>query len=85
MQEQQMKDPELAKLMVYLKTKTLPEDPQEAKLIGNLARKGYFVVDDVLYYEGTDIPNRQRMVVPKHLKEEVMNEHHDTMYAGHFQ
>jgi len=42
-QKQQMKDPELAKLMVYLKTKTLPEDPQEAKVIGNLARKGYFV------------------------------------------
>ena len=83
-QEQQKQDPELLKLMEYLEERKLPDDLQEAKVIMNLARKGYFVVDNVLYYEGSDVPNRRQLVVPRHLREQVMSEHHDTAYAGHF-
>ena len=83
-QQQQQQDLELLKLIDYLKSRTLPEDSQEAKVIVNLARKGYFVVDDVLYYEGMDVPNRRRIVVPKHLREQIVSEHHNTPYAGHF-
>ena len=83
-QQEQQWDLELLKLINYLKSRTLPEDPQEAKVLTNLARKGYFVVDDVLYYEGVDVPNRCRVVVPTHLREEIVSEHHDTAYAGHF-
>ena len=47
----------------------------------NLARKGYFfVVDNVLYFEGSDAPNRHRLIVPRHLREQVMSEHHDLTY-----
>ena len=35
-QQQQKQDPELAGLCSYLKTKMLPEDPQQAKVISNL-------------------------------------------------
>ena len=40
--QEQQQDPELVKLMEYLKEGTLPHNPQEAK--------GYFVVDNILYY-----------------------------------
>ena len=43
-QRQQKQDPELAGLYSHLKTKTLPEDPQLAKVISNLVRKGYFLI-----------------------------------------
>ena len=46
-QEHQKQDPELLILMEYLEEKKLPDDLQEAKVIMNLARKGYFVVDNV--------------------------------------
>ena len=38
----------------------------------NLAKKGYFVVDNVVYYEGSDVPNRRRLVVPRHLREQLL-------------
>ena len=83
-QEQQQQDPELVRLTEYLIARRLPDDLQEAKVIMNLAKKGYFVVDKVLYYEGGDAPSRRRLVVPRHLREQVISEHHDTAYAGHF-
>ena len=42
-QQQQQQDPELLKLMEYLKARTLSDDPQEGKVIINLAKKGYLV------------------------------------------
>ena len=49
-----------------------------------LARKGYWyaVVDDVLYYERVDVPNRCRVAIPKHLREQIITDHHDTVYTG---
>ena len=67
-----------------LKTRTSPEDPQLAKVITNLVRKGYFLVDDVLYYERPDVPDRRRVVVPQHLRGKIINENHDAAYVGHF-
>ena len=36
-----------------------------------MARKGYFLLDDVLYNEGPDVPNRRQIVVAKHLRQKV--------------
>lgn len=83
-QLEQSKDKELAKLICFLRDKSLPEDSQEAKIVLNLARKGYYVVDDILYYEGADVPDRRRVVVPGHLKQQILDEHHDSPFAGHF-
>lgn len=83
-QEQQRQDPELVRLTEYLTVRKLSDDQQEAQVIMNLAKKGYFVVDGVLYYEGGDAPSRRRLVVPRHLREQVISEHHDTAYTGHF-
>ena len=82
---QQKQDSELAELYTYLKTNMLPEDPQLAKVISNLVRKGYFLVGDVLYYVGPDAPDRRRVVVSQHLRKRIIDENHNTAYAGHFQ
>jgi len=47
-------------------------------------KKGYHVVDDILYYEGTDWQGRCRLVFPNHLRGRILNEHHDSCFAGHF-
>ena len=31
------------------------------------AKKGYYMVEGVLYFDGADMPDRRRLVVPKHL------------------
>ena len=41
-------------------------------------------MDGVLYYEGPDVPDRHRLVIPSHLRDKVINEHHDSVFAGHF-
>lgn len=47
-------------------------------------RKYYFLVDDVLYYEGPDAPDRRRVVVPQHLRQRIIDENYDMAFAGHF-
>ena len=77
-QQQQRQDPEeLARLYSFLKIRTLPEDPQLAKVITNFVRKDYFFVDDVLYYEVPDVPDQRRVVVTQHLRGRIINENHD--------
>ena len=67
-QLEQSKDKELVQLVNFLTKKALPEDPNKAKLVLSLARKGYYVVDGILYYEGADVPDQRCIVVPEHLK-----------------
>ena len=56
-QLEQSKDKELVQLVNFLTKKALPEDPSKAKFVLSLARKGYYVVDGILYYEGADVPD----------------------------
>ena len=83
-QLEQSKDKELVQLVNFLTKKALPDDPSEAKLVLSLARKGYYVVDGILYYEGADIPHRRCVVVPEHLKQEILDDHHHSPFPGHF-
>ena len=55
----------------------------EANKVINQAKKGYHVVDGVLYYEGADMLDRRRLVVPSHLQQRVIEEHHKSRFAGH--
>ena len=49
-----------------------------------MAAKGYMVVDGILYYEGEEALNRQHLVVPVHLRQKILDEHHDLPFSGHF-
>ena len=83
-QDEQRKDAYLAALIEFLENKKLPDNPDEASKVINQVKKGYHVVDGVMYYEGADMPNRRRLVVPSHLQQRVIEEHHESLFAGHF-
>ena len=51
MQTEQQKNPKLAKTVNFLADKTLPSDLHNANVVVGVAKKGYCVVDDILYYE----------------------------------
>ena len=51
----------------------------------NLAKKGYFVVDVVLYFESGDVPGRRRLAVPEKLRDQIISENHNELFAGHSQ
>ena len=80
----QRSDSELNQLIQYLEEKSLPEDPVRARKLMTQAQKGYFLVDGVLYFENGDAAGRRRLVVPTSLHKEVLSEHHEAMFAGHF-
>ena len=47
-------------------------------------QKGFYLLDGVLYYENSEGSGRRRIVVPEHLKQEVLSENHEAVFAGHF-
>ena len=80
-QQEQRKDEELLRLITYLQD---TEDSKQAVQVVNLGRKGYYLVDGILYFESSDVPDRRRIVVPQHLRQQVLDENHDTVFSGHF-
>ena len=81
---QQFKDKELVNIINYLEKKVLPTDVKEAQHTASVAKKRYFVLDGVLYYESNDVPGRRRLVVPEQLRDKVVTENHDAIFSGHF-
>ena len=80
----QCEDRDLAKLILYLEKKQLPEEPGKVKKIVTQAQKGFYLLDGVLYYENSDASGRRRIVAPEKLKQEVLSENHEAVFAGHF-
>ena len=62
---------------------TLPSDEQQLKKL-LLERNRYAVVDNVLYFVDPKPPHRQRIVVPKSLRRDIMDEIHAGRFGGHF-
>jgi len=81
--EEQSKDEQLMHVIEYMRSNKLPDDAMLAKKIVEQTKKGYVVVDNVLYNEGTDVPGWKRLVVPKHLQQKLVDDHHDRLF-GHF-
>ena len=80
----QSEDKEIVDITNYLEKKILPTDPKNVPHIASIAKKGYFVLDGVLYYESNDVPGRRRLVVPEQLRDKVVTESHDVVFSGHF-
>ena len=68
---QQSEDEEIVNITNYLERKILPTDAKEAQHIAAVAKKGYFVLDGVLYNESNDVPGRRRLVVPEKLRDKL--------------
>ena len=81
---QQCEDRDLAQLILYLEKKQLPDEPGEVKKVVTQSQKGFYLLDGVLYYENSDTSGRRRIVVPEQLKQEVLSENHEAVFAGHF-
>ena len=80
----QRSESELNQLINYLEEKSLPEDPSRARKVVTQAQKGYFLVDSVLYFENGDVTEGVCMVVLANLQQEMLPEHQEAMFAGHF-
>jgi len=80
---EQMKDPTLKGLVLYLQDEQLPDDPEEAKKVAAKASQ-FALADGVLTYLDRNPGDRKRVAVPLHLREEVIRVAHGGVYAGHF-
>ena len=81
---QQSQDKEIVDVINYLEKKILPIDVKDAQHIAAIAKKGYFTLDGILYYESNEVPGRRRLVVPEQLRNKVVSENHDAPFSGHF-
>ena len=81
---QQSQDKEIVDVINYLEKKILPTDVKDAQHIAAIAKKGYFTLDGILYYESNEVPCRRRLVVPEQLRNKVVSENHDAPFSGHF-
>ena len=70
--------------MDFITDKTLPADPHDAKVVVGVAKKGYYVIDSILYYEGAEACNHRCVVVPSHLRQKLLDEHRYLPFVGHF-
>jgi len=80
-QKEQQQDEELADLMEYLECK---QSAIRREKVLAAAQRGYYVSQGILYYESAEVPNRQCLVVPAHLHQQVVNENHNPVFAGNF-
>ena len=83
-QKEQQEDEELGDLIEYLEAKVLPEGEVRRQKVLVSAQQGYYIVDGILYFKSTEVPDRRRLVVPTHLRQKIVDEHHDPVFAGHF-
>ena len=83
-QKQQKNDEDINQLITNLDCKELPIDSRDRDRVLSQARKGYYLVNGVLYFEAANVPGRRRLVVPQHLRQQVLNRNYDSVFAGHF-
>ena len=82
----QHNDPELLPIITYLKKDELPTDHKMAKKISSLARQ-MVMSNGILYYvDSSNSPhgNRNKVVVPKELRQLILASSHAGLLSGHF-
>ena len=84
--EEQRKDPDLKLLICYLVDGTQPDDEMIARKV--IAQAPQFtVIDNTLYLldaRQKDVKVVLRVVIPEHLKNDILSEYHAGEMAGHF-
>ena len=71
----------MARLIDLLTHRILPSDARDANIVVGLAKKGCYVADGILYYEGADVCDHRCVVVSR---QTLLEEHHDLPFAGYF-
>jgi len=81
--QEQRKDSEILAITQYLERKILPESTMYARRIAAQAPL-FTLVDEISYYLDNKQPGVRCIVVPKHLREQILQEYHSGNMAGHF-
>lgn len=80
---EQLKDPELKELILYLREDVLPDCPERArKLVAKASQ--FSLINGVLMYLDHNHGDRRRVAIPPHHREKVLCESHGGAYGGHF-
>ena len=79
--EEQVKDSQVKEMMEFLTRGALPPDDVRARKIA-LQASLFTLIDKVLYF--VDKSGGKRIVVPQHLKQQIMEECHGGHMGGHF-
>ena len=80
---EQEKDPDVRALLDYLKDGSLPSDEKHAQKLVRQASL-FTVANGILYYLDPKCNHRRRAVVPRSLREKIMQSVHGGSFAGHF-
>lgn len=81
--QEQRKDGEILAMTQYLEKGILPDSTKDACWLATQAPL-FTLIDEILYYLDDKQPGVRHIVVPKHLREHVMQEYHSGNMAGHF-
>ena len=79
----QRRDTELLAIVKYLENKQLPSEAEHARRIV-LQSPLFSVIDGILYFIDIRKGGHQRAVVPRHLRSQLMEEHHKGPMGSHF-
>ena len=78
---EQRKDPELVELITFLERGELPADDRRARRI--ILQKPVFTMEHgMLIYIEAKQDHRRRVVVPDHLKQQILTEHHASLMGS---
>ena len=78
----QREDPDVKALCDYVEKQVLPTDEKVARRIV-LESEHYEVIQGVLHYEPSAFPGRLCVVVPRSLRDTLLQEGHASCFAGH--
>jgi hypothetical protein len=82
-EDEQRKDPEVYEIILFLETEELPVDSKRATKI-TTQRSLFTLVDMIIYYIDPKRKHERRVVVPRHLTEQILEQAHRSGWRGHF-
>ena len=80
---EQQRDEELRDIVRFLRDGSLPDDNKAAKKI-SCQSSCFAIVDEILYFVDPKQDHRKRCAVPRHLRNQILEESHSGPMAGHF-
>ena len=80
---EQKKDPDVKEIIDFMEREDLPMDDRRARRIA-LQRSVFVMEKGILFYLDPRQGHRKRAVVPGHLREQLLLEHHSSLMGGHF-
>ncbi len=79
----QLEDAKRKVIIDYLLTAKVPEDATLARKLA-LENPRFSIIDGVLFHEDPWLPGRLQAVVPRKVREQLIQESHDGRFSGHF-